>query len=186
MRRTAVVAVALTGLFFVSFLVGRFGSPGRGQPEGPPPAPAAPQVQYRNRGFDGRVTAVTDRSISIFGIGMPGMGGDSWDPEERHFVASDLLAAGGFDALIGYRLSDVCVGDIVSILYDRIDGIDICVSVRIRRRPGGRIPPCNLPGCKCHEYWNAIQNWEERGIPLPPEHAPAPPQPAPGPVGVQG
>ena len=70
-----------------------------------------------------------------------------------------------------YRITDVRVGDWVGIEFCRRNGIDICKTITIERRPHGRVPPA--PGenpdafRKHHERANADQDWEKKRIAYP-------------------
>ncbi|MBY0513974.1 MAG: hypothetical protein K2P78_08700 [Gemmataceae bacterium] len=105
--------------------------------------------------YHGTVTAVTVQSITIRYDGGGGLSSytlkDGTTVETRiqfaprpprKFLVSNVLAAGGY-RLDGssHRLTDVRVGDVVAIDYDRIEGVDICTHIRIDKRPGGMIPP---------------------------------------------
>jgi hypothetical protein len=97
----------------------------------------------------------------------------------RRFVVSATLAAGDYprSPILSqrYKLSDVNVGDIVNIDYNRINGMDICWAVGVRRRPGGRIPHGHYPPDSLylpHEQAQALQDFEEHGIPLPEKYRP--------------
>lgn len=125
----------------------------------------------------GTVLEVTRDSITI----RPDRGG-----LPRRFAASAILAAGDYRRDVNppcmYKLADVTVGDYVGIDYDRIDGVDVCYAVGIRRRPGGRIPPGHYPPDlkdPPHERAQAYQDFEEQGIPLPAKYQPVPPLLAP-------
>jgi hypothetical protein len=98
------------------------------------------------------------------------------DLPPRKFRVSEALAAGrygGQSESQAYRLTDVRVGDEVDLELERLDGVWECTSIRIRRRPGGRIPPSReatsiqFPELAWHERMNAEQDWEEKGIPVP-------------------
>jgi len=77
-----------------------------------------------------------------------------------------------------YRLSDVKIGDWLIITYSRVDGIDTCDHICIRKRPGGRVPP--LPDgverpdidIRYHEWMNAYWDLEDKGIPYPKKFGP--------------
>lgn len=76
-----------------------------------------------------------------------------------------------------YRLSDVKVGDKVTLTIQVIDGRYTCTNITINRRPGGRVPLApldDLPNDDSHhdERANAYQDLEERGIPLPDKYDP--------------
>lgn len=102
------------------------------------------------------------------------------DQPIRRFEPSEELAAGEIPVFTNglpiipwhtYRLADVRVGDVVRIECWREDGVNICESICIVRRPGGRIPPA--PGepanqkIKHHEKMQAAQDLEAKGIPIP-------------------
>lgn len=71
-----------------------------------------------------------------------------------------------------YRLSDINVGDRVSVIFAIVDDEEICDHLSILKRPGGLVPP--LPeGVKemfripYHDRMNAHWNLEDNGIPYP-------------------
>lgn len=81
-----------------------------------------------------------------------------------------------------HQLSDLKVGDIVSVMYIPRTGMYVCFQIKIYRRPGGMIPPIksDLPmgyfkGSQkpWHERMQAYQDWEEKGIPIPDKYLPA-------------
>ncbi|MBA4062657.1 MAG: hypothetical protein C0501_02910 [Isosphaera sp.] len=124
-----------------------------------PPAAELPIPDY-----DGRVVSVTASSITIRRGAEP----------PRTFPVGPDLAAGRFpaDEVDGYRyrLSDVAVGDVVSVHCGYAGGANVCRAVSIARRPGGKVPPAHLPAgraVKYHDVANAWQAWEEKGTPLP-------------------
>ncbi|MBX9627029.1 MAG: hypothetical protein K2X82_24720 [Gemmataceae bacterium] len=97
------------------------------------------------------------------------------DMPARRFVAGD-----GPDPIPGwasYRPADVRVGDEVTLWLDPNGPDGEFRGIQIERRPGGRVPPA--PGedpdtrNPWHDYANAWQDWEERGIPLPEKYDPA-------------
>jgi hypothetical protein len=124
------------------------------------------RVEKTNEPYEGTVTSVTQQSITIQAAGQPA---------GKRFVASDLLASGGFKKNLTpgsmYRMADVRVGDSVLIRYNVISGVSVCTEIRIQRRPGGKVPPSpgQLPNdqIKYHEYTNAYWDEVERGIPMP-------------------
>jgi hypothetical protein len=75
-----------------------------------------------------------------------------------------------------YRISDVQVGDWIGIEYCRLNGVDICQTISIKRRPCGQVPPA--PGekpnafFKHHERMNADQDWEEKRVAYPEKYRP--------------
>ncbi|MDB5313553.1 MAG: hypothetical protein JWO38_7755 [Gemmataceae bacterium] len=98
------------------------------------------------------------------------------DQLPRRFKATTALAAGKTrpELLPGqsYRLADVRVGDEVYIGCRQVDGADGCDTIWIERRPGGHVPmaPGERPDDHPRPYsqWaNALQDLDERGIPLP-------------------
>jgi hypothetical protein len=149
----------------------------------------------------GVVTEVTKNSITI-------QGSDEWP---KTFPVSETLAAGkvpmeprrvpGWEREYHvsesymYRLTDVKVGDWVSIGYAYLGGVSICDHICISKRPGGRVPPlpdeaealrnpvaiwkADHPGrpvppglnkilyIPYHEYMNAHWDLEDKGIPYP-------------------
>lgn len=122
----------------------------------------------------GQVTAVDRISLTLRSSG---------DERLRYFmVRHNLLEPrpAGFKGRTGYRLPDVKSGDVVLLQYDRNNGSDTCIDIMIYRRPGGTVPP--LPGedpkapSHHHEVMQAYQDWEEKGIPIPPEHVPWTPE----------
>lgn len=144
-----------------------------------PPRPAL----YPAINSMGWVTAVDARSITVhrvrFNRGLN-------QPVVR-FTASEELAAGQVTALWShyppYPLADVRVGDLVYVTHGPIDGVNECYEINILRRPGGRLGPPSVfaPTYKksrynlgfpraypYHEWINAIQDFEERGIRIPP------------------
>jgi hypothetical protein len=130
-----------------------------------------PRVEFIKRSYEGVVTAVTKRSITIEDLGrLP-----------KRFSVSDLVAPDDgvplTDLLIeagwphtnrilptmSYHLADVRVGDIVGIHYTRVDGMEVCDQITIYRRPGGRVPPSFDQPSRHHEIVNEYQRAEERG-----------------------
>ena len=79
-----------------------------------------------------------------------------------------------------YRLVDVQIRDQVMLDCGLVNGEWVFNGIRINRRPGGRVPPA--PGDyddgpfkgapKWHDGINALQDWEERGIPIPDKYHP--------------
>jgi hypothetical protein len=154
----------------------------------------------------GTVTEVTQTSITIqFGNQKDANRKD----EKKRFPVSSTLAAERIPtkprpssrglrpysvaASDMYRLTDVRVGDWVSIKYARLDEGDICDHIHIHKRPGGKVPPLpaeaeklrNLveiykamrpevdweqhfpPHIPYHEMMNAFWDLEDKGIPYP-------------------
>lgn len=86
------------------------------------------------------------------------------------------LASGGWmkDATNGdsYRLQDVKVGDFVCLgAVKEDDGKTYCIGICIEKRPGGRLPQCPAWDSELSpshaDYRNAIDDLNEKGIPLP-------------------
>ena len=118
------------------------------------------------------------------------LGSTTGDDIIRTFKAATYLAKGEQDPWDDgdYRLMDVKVGDkVITILraagaetalwpalipqgtYSPED--DLCITIRIHRRPGGLVPPAPFEKAdvphKYHIDANAYQAHEERGVPLP-------------------
>lgn len=99
---------------------------------------------------------------------------DQGKPARR--ILCDGTIPGGCEKGVGetdtYRLSDVQIGDVVTILLG-VDGQDdISLAIWINRRPGGVIPPCSNDPLVAtvgalHRQNQAEQDWEEKGIPIP-------------------
>ena len=94
--------------------------------------------------------------------------GEELAARETPAIAADIQFVPASDT---YRLTDVRVGDLVMIKCRLDGGVNICDTICILRRPGGRIPPA--PGeragsqIKHHERAQAFQDLEEKGIPIP-------------------
>ena len=146
--------------------------------------------------YCGTVTAITDRTMAIahpgtliqwYNAAGQKIGQEVIPPQPPlTFEAGKVFADRGFSkalgALYSYRWSDVKVGDRVDIRFERVDGKFQCTAIAIRRRPGGRIPPGHVPDLRdppYHEYAQALQDREEKGIPLPDKFKPKPTPPIP-------
>lgn len=147
---------------------------------------------YAGRPVYGWVTAVDGRSITIQRQSRPG------EPPLK-LKACELLIAGvlfnRYSTYPPYPLWDVRVGDYVEATGALENGVETCFEICIYRRPGGRLGPPSaqprnprnydavLPRTKVrvpyHEWVNAIQDYEERGIPLPPHLRPSCTHPVP-------
>lgn len=179
-------------VFAFRFLVGEVlpnailkDGPVLGYPE--PPLPTDPNSANSH---SGSVTAVERRSITIatsskiiFRIHhqnedpIPYMVPRIELPRlPRRFVVIEPLALGGvaYHRLgypDGYRLSDVRVGDLIFFDSYSVNGQEMCRSIEIIRRPGGKVPP--VPGDRAqspyshHEKMQAYQDNEEFGTPIP-------------------
>ncbi len=101
------------------------------------------------------------------------------DQPLRTFELSDQLRAGGYStghgASYSYRIQNVAVGDDVSLRFRRDEEVPrLCEAIAIVRRPNGRIP--RAPDQEAtdrfphHERMQAEQDWEEKGVPLPPQY----------------
>lgn len=142
----------------------------------PPPRVASQKrVVSRPVQYYGEVLAVDRGSITLRGSEM-GRPGD--ELVIHRFPAGKALAAGKQEENEGrndnYRLTDVRVGDRVFIKIYHIGNENVCVTVSIMRRPGGVIPPAPWDDAPSpyHEYANAMQALEEKGIPLPAKYDP--------------
>lgn len=103
------------------------------------------------------------------------------DQPARRFLVTEALAAGRLTDADrtdrSYRLVDIMINDEVLLVNHLKDGDFVCNEIKIRRRPGGRVPP--LPAEKpdirpgpYHEAMNAHQDYEDWGIPLPDKYDP--------------
>ncbi len=164
--------------------------------------PRKPKIDFVNECYpQGTVTAVTKDSITVqtpeYTHRTQQLGPDKvarWvtvvipaQPPKRFAVSEDLAAGRipkdpratnppgpeylGLEPFM-YRLTDVKVGDWVCIFYSRVDGVDICDHICIRKRPGGRVPPLpegvvRLAHIPYHELMNAYWDLEDKGIPYP-------------------
>lgn len=141
--------------------------------------PVRDPTDHVNNHFSGTVKEIGKDYIIIDGTGGangngPPMLGKHFFELSANMVAGKLgdRATGAF----GYRISDVKLGDKVDICFDSKNMILTCKMICIQRRPGGRVPPSptDKPDdeLKWHERVNAYQDFEEKGIPLPPKYDP--------------
>jgi hypothetical protein len=151
---------------------------GRDNPASRPPP--QPPDECGGVPYWGTVTELTKDSITIRFA----------DEKPKRFPVSETLAAGKIpkeprplpgrnykyvvSAPYMYRLTDVKVGDSVTIYYSTVGGVVICDHIRICKRPGGRVPPLAkeveaLRGypIRYDEFVNAYWDLEEKGIPYP-------------------
>lgn len=154
----------------------------------PPPAPRRYYGAIWNIGW---VVAIDANSLTIrergYGPGPgPHPGGNTIKfPVCPELVAGEVLALEG-DLYPPYPFADVRAGDLIGI---HAASRDMVYEINIFRRPGGRLaPPSVAPRGKkvkynvelglfagahpYHEWINAFQDYEERGIPLPPKMRP--------------
>ncbi len=117
-------------------------APLRAIPEAAKAVPRKPVVEFVRGAFDGRVTNVNKDSITIEGAGTQPAGPVLFIEGVKRFELSNILKSGDYprDWGGGYRISDVQHGDKVITRYSRIDGVDICTHIIIRRRPDGSRP----------------------------------------------
>jgi hypothetical protein len=82
--------------------------------------------------------------------------------------------AGDRNGVDRHWVSDLKVGDVVAVgVHIGRDGSEWPVELFITRRPGGKIPPMHEtnPGPSTgHLGFQALQDWEEKGIPIPSEY----------------
>jgi hypothetical protein len=149
-----------------------------------------PAVVEWSGGMTGTVAAIDRRSITLnvtHGQGLSRAGSPPIQGRMRFALSPDLAA--GYrpgdspEAPPGrswavapnyhdrYRATDVRVGDRVSITCFVVDGVYTCYAICIERRPGGRVPPTDDAGWgrgvpRYHDYMNAYQDQEEKGIPF--------------------
>jgi hypothetical protein len=123
--------------------------------------------------YSGMVVRQTEKEILIQKRGQA----------PRAFLLSESLASAGVpkDATGGerYSLKDVLVGDLVVVTYATFPEGNVCQTVCIHRRPGGRVPPADDDRAhaeyRWHELANARQDLEEKGTPLPAKFLPSAP-----------
>lgn len=121
--------------------------------------------------YAGVVTVVSDRLLVVDGQQFAG-----FPRAVARFIPSVPLMAGRPVEYL-HTWGEVQVGDKVTLLYDRIDSVNVCTSIAIRRRPGGRVPEVhyapNFSGEKIYaELMNALQDSEDKGIPIPAKFLP--------------
>jgi hypothetical protein len=80
---------------------------------------------------------------------------------------------------VSYRITDVRLGDRLIVGYRRdAKGVWSCDHITIIRRPGGKVPPApfdmhpKFDGYRWHEYCQALQDFEEKGTPIPAKFLP--------------
>lgn len=189
----SIIPLTLVACWATAPTAGRLGADDDLAPK-PKPKPLTGAAKWLLPGPDycGTVTEITDRTIAIahpgtqiqfYNAAGKKIGGEVIPPQPPlTFHAANVFADGGFSKALGapysYRWSDVKVGDRVDIRFERVDGKFQCTEIAIRRRPGGQVPPA--PGEKpgepepWHEYAQALQDREEKGIPLPAKYLPPP------------
>ena len=146
------------------------------------PEPEKAPLQLQTSGmYGGKVTSVGPDWVELGG------GWEGWkvDQERQDTTRPKRIsAAGTFPAGVRngpgeswntHWLADVRVGDRVGVFVGRLrDGREWMTAIHIERRPGGiipQMPPDHLgwrpspPG-----DYQAEQDWEEKGIPIPKEH----------------
>jgi hypothetical protein len=145
--------------------------PGEAAPTTPREVAPEPKLRLPVNGdfFRGNVTELTQDTITL----------RLHTDEIRKFPIGSILRSGKYwegEQPATYRFADVKVGDQVLMYCLELNRELRCETICIRRRPGGRVPPCpgERPGCTrpWHEYANAMQDFEEKGIPLPPKYDP--------------
>lgn len=110
---------------------------------------------------DGRVLKLVDRVIPA--------------TEPMRYVIAQPLANGKpplwFGDMYSYRVSDVLVGDHVTIGWSEQNGAKYCEMICIYNRPGGKIPPAPGEPQDARWPWHEIQQARmdrlERGVPMP-------------------
>lgn len=110
---------------------------------------------------DGRVLKLVDRVIPA--------------TEPMRYVIARPLANGKpplwFGDQYSYRVSDVLVGDHVTIGWSEQNGAKYCEMICIYNRPGGKIPPAPGEPQDARWPWHEIQQARmdrlERGVPMP-------------------
>lgn len=146
-----------------------------------PPKPKPwPRLNPHRTYYGGVITVIEKNSIDI-GPGWTASetkGEPGVDPaatkKPKRFSAEGTLVGGDPDVakdLGSYRWTDLKVGDRVTIDTGLTrGGEELCMSIVITRRPGGKIPPAPneaFPNHGVHLMYQAEQDWEEKGIPIP-------------------
>ena len=115
-----------------------------------------------------RVLAVTETAITCARLE-----GKS-KSEVLTYPFHDRLASGSFNQdapdAFAYRAKDLEVGDTVVLqILARENKVDFCVSLSLRKRPGGQLPPSQKPDAKkpYHAQRNAYAEFEKNGTPVP-------------------
>jgi hypothetical protein len=141
----------------------------------------APNIEFRNHTYGGTVTDITKTSITIEApeskmtiFRFTPDGKPMGTPQEvvipaqppKLFHASETLANGKYakDGVTRgtHLLTDVKKGDKVTIQHSRVNGVDICESVRIFRRPGGKVPPAaGDEKLANNQRWDTQRNGEQ-------------------------
>jgi hypothetical protein len=131
--------------------------------------------------FRGTVVATGHRSLTVDGTGEEGWINTRRIKGRKHLTAWGPLSWGlpVTETFRSHLLAQVQLGDRVAAVTGRIDGRLVVISVRIERRPGGKIPvfPNSNPhpkGWKLHEWLQAQQDFEERSSPIPKKFIPPP------------
>ena len=123
--------------------------------------------------YSGTVVRKTEREILVQKRGQA----------PRAFLLSEDLASASVpkDATGGerYSLKDVLIGDLVVVNYSTFPQGNVCETICIHRRPGGRVPPADDDGgygaYRWHELANARQDLEDKGTPTPEKFLPSAP-----------
>lgn len=158
------------------------------------------------RNYSGVVTAIDEEGFELrAGWRASEIGGvarrqlDNTETPIRIWTTNTIL---GVDLREQHRMSpyssaDLRVGDHVSIkTIGNVGGEAFAMQIEITRRPGGHLPPWSnnqFPDHGVHLQFQAYQDWEEKGMPIPakyldrdgraPTNPPYPPEaPMPRPV----
>lgn len=167
-----------THFFFALAFVAPFGVDEAGKPLPTPVVPSHIDL-CRGGGMTGLVTAIDGTSITVRGNNVVYPAGGV----TIRFLFTEGLTKGQAapETSPGHRYlpPDVKVGDEVNLTGDRTKGIWICTHISITRRPGDRVPKAHGEeeiryGFRHSEYMNALQDLEEKGIPLPAKFNPPP------------
>jgi hypothetical protein len=156
------------------------------EPPGDLASPKPKRVKYGEGCYWGVVSAV---GPDWFELGK-GWEGELWirKPPQDHTKPKRISAAGtraggvpkGEGEQRTHRVADLKVGDkvVVMIAVSR-DGEEWPAEIMIRRRPGGKIPPqfgdvalVLAPERAFHLSYQAEQDWEEKGVPIPAKYLP--------------
>ena len=133
------------------------------------------------------VAGLGEKSITAIPVGL--VDGQVFPVDEA--LVGTKVPPGGTELDDRYLLSDVQKGDIIRIDCRVVGGEPTVEVISILRRPGGRVPPGYMrvtgpaeSNYRHHERMNALQDRDEKGIPLPPKYrmseGPQPLPPLPG------
>lgn len=115
----------------------------------------------------GTVAKMTDEGIELYvAKGQPAV----WYPA-HHYLAAGTTHRCARKGDRAYRLQDVQVGDVIDLGTHKEGDVTYCVDIRIRKRPGGKVPlGLNKPEDYYYSWWegqNCMHDFLDYGVPLP-------------------